>query len=163
MDYAPGRKTARTGNIPLRSCGAADGIAMKLTLCKAKIHRACVTETDLNYRGSLTLDADWMRRTGILPFEKVLVGNMANGRRFETYAIAAPAGSRMVCLNGATAQLGNVGDRIVVLVFAEVDERELPGFRYRYVVLDEDNRIEREGEETIEEAFAHALNETAVS
>ena len=126
---------------------------MRLSLCKAKIHRARVTDAQLNYRGSLTLDADWMRRAGILPFEELTVGNLANGNRFVTYAIPAPAGSRTVCLNGAVAHLGSVGDRLIVLVFASVEPDELPGFRHRLVVLDDDNRIVEEKSVSLEDAL----------
>lgn len=129
---------------------------MRLSLCKAKIHRARVTETQLSYRGSLTLDSDWMRRAGILPFEKVTVGNLADGRRFTTYAIPAPAGSRTVCLNGAVAHLGAVGDRLIVLVFADVEPDELPEFRYRLVVLGDNNEIVEETSLSIEDAFSEA-------
>jgi aspartate 1-decarboxylase len=113
--------------------------AMQLNLLKSKIHRAEVTDASLNYEGSLAIDADFMSLVGLRPFERILVGNMNNGERFETYAIAAPAGSKTISLNGATAHLGRRGDMLTIMAFAVVDEREAAGWQPRVLVLADAN------------------------
>ena len=102
---------------------------MLITLLKAKLHRIRVTEADLDYEGSLTLDPDDMEAVGIVPYEKILVADLENGNRFETYAIAGRRGSRVCCLNGAAARLGKVGDRLIVMCFAEVSPDEAAGWQ----------------------------------
>jgi len=97
---------------------------MQLHLLKSKIHRARVTAANVNYEGSLTIDQDFMDQVGLLAYERILCGNMANGARFETYAIPAPRGSGAIVLNGATAHRGKPGDRITIMSFASVDARE---------------------------------------
>ncbi|MBR2838191.1 MAG: aspartate 1-decarboxylase [Kiritimatiellae bacterium] len=91
---------------------------MLISLLKAKLHRIRVTEANLDYEGSLTLDPDDMEAVGMLPYEKILVADVENGSRFETYAIAGRRGSHVCCLNGAAARLGKVGDRLIVMSFA---------------------------------------------
>ncbi len=113
---------------------------MQLNLLKSKIHRAEVTDLSLNYEGSLAIDEDFMTLVGLRVGERILVGNMKNGERFETYAIAAPAGSRTISLNGATARLGQPGDLITIMSFAVVDEREADAWKPRVIVLSESNR-----------------------
>lgn len=113
---------------------------MHLQLVKSKIHRAEVTDLSLNYEGSLAIDSDWMEATNLRPFEKILVGNVANGERFETYAIPAPAGSRKISLNGATARLGKIGDLLTIMAFAWVDEAEAADWKPQVIVLGEQNR-----------------------
>ena len=113
---------------------------MQLTLLKSKLHRATVTGGSLNYEGSLGIDADLMDGCGLLPFEKILCGNMANGERFETYAIAAPAGSKTISLNGATALLGKRGDLITIMSFALVDEKEAASWQPRVLVIGDGNK-----------------------
>ena len=95
---------------------------MQLTLLKAKLHRIRVTEADLNYEGSLTLDPDDMEAVGIVPYEKILCAEVENGNRFETYAITGARGSHVCGLNGAAAHQGKVGDRLIVMAFAQMDE-----------------------------------------
>lgn len=95
---------------------------MTVTLLKAKLHRIRVTEACLDYEGSLTLDPDDMEAVGILPYEKILCADVENGNRFETYAIAGLRGSHVCCLNGAAAHQGKVGDRLIVMSFAAMDE-----------------------------------------
>ena len=90
---------------------------MTIQLLKSKLHRIKVTEANLDYEGSLTLDPDDMEAVGILPYEKILCANVENGNRFETYAIAGRRGSRVCCLNGAAAHKGKVGDRLIVMSF----------------------------------------------
>ena len=102
---------------------------MLITLLKAKLHRIRVTEANLDYEGSLTLDPDDMEAVGIVPYEKILVADLENGSRFETYAIAGRRGSRVCCLNGAAAHLGKVGDRLIVMSFAEVSPEESAGWQ----------------------------------
>ena len=117
---------------------------MQLTLLKSKIHRATVTAASLNYEGSLSIASDLMEKVGLRPFERILCGNMANGERFETYAIPGPAGSRAIQLNGATAHLGQVGDRLTIMSFAQVEAGDADRWAPRVIVLDEQNRIVNE-------------------
>ena len=101
---------------------------MQLTLLKAKLHRIKVTEADLDYEGSLTLDPDDMEAVGIVPYERILCADVENGNRFETYAIAGERGSHVCCLNGAAAHKGKVGDRLIVMAFAQMSEDEAKGW-----------------------------------
>ncbi len=112
-------------------------------LCKSKIHRATVTDANLNYEGSLTLDPILMEAAGLVPFEQVHVLNLNNGARFETYLIEGERGSGTVCVNGAAARLVQVGDPIIVLAYALVPEEELLQFEARVVFVDEKNEIVR--------------------
>jgi aspartate 1-decarboxylase len=116
---------------------------MMRILCKSKIHRATVTEANLNYEGSLTLDPLLMETAGLIPFEQVHVLNLNNGERFETYLIEGERGSGTVCVNGAAARLVQVGDPIIVLAYALVPEDELSDFTARIVFVDEHNRVVR--------------------
>ena len=104
---------------------------MKLTLLKSKLHRIRVTEANLDYEGSLTLDPDDMEAVGIVQYEKILCADVENGNRFETYAIEGKRGSHVCCLNGAAAHQGKVGDRLIVMAFAQMDEAEAAGFSPR--------------------------------
>lgn len=97
---------------------------MTLTLLKAKLHRIRVTEACLDYEGSLSLDPDDMEAVGILPYEKILCADVENGNRFETYAIPGARGSHVCCLNGAAAHQGKVGDRLIVMCFAQMTPDE---------------------------------------
>jgi aspartate 1-decarboxylase len=116
---------------------------MMRILCKSKIHRATVTEANLNYKGSLTLDPLLMEAAGLVPFEQVHVLNLNNGARFETYLIEGERGSGTVCVNGAAARLVQVGDPVIVLAYALVPEDELSDFTARIVFVDEHNRVVR--------------------
>ena len=122
-------------------CG---GELMLVLLLKSKIHRARVTAGDVNFEGSLGIARDLMDKVGLLPYERILCGNMANGERFETYAIAAEPGSGQIILNGATARLGKPGDLITILSFTEVEWAAAQTWKPRVIVLGEDNRIIRE-------------------
>jgi aspartate 1-decarboxylase len=104
---------------------------MKLTLLKSKLHRIRVTQANLDYEGSLTLDPDDMEAVGIVQYEKILCADVENGNRFETYAIQGRRGSHVCCLNGAAAHQGRVGDRLIVMAFAQMDEAEASGFSPR--------------------------------
>ncbi len=97
---------------------------MMLTLLKSKLHRIKVTEADLDYEGSLTLDPDYMEAVGLRQWEKILCADVDNGNRFETYAIAGKRGSGVCCLNGAAAHKGKVGDRLIVMAFGSFSEEE---------------------------------------
>ena len=112
---------------------------MNIHLLKGKIHRAMVTDASPDYAGSLGIDQNFMRRSGILPYEKILVGNIANGNRFETYAIPYPEGSGAICLNGAAARLGAVGDLLVIMAFCEVPAEEASRWVPKVVTLSEKN------------------------
>ena len=114
---------------------------MTVTLLKSKLHRIVVTEAKLDYTGSLTLDEDLMDAVGILNYEKLLVANVDNGERFETYAIRGPRGSGVCCLNGATAHKGKVGDRLIVMTWAQMPEEEARAFTPRIGVMDANNRL----------------------
>jgi aspartate 1-decarboxylase len=104
---------------------------MTVQLLKAKLHRIRVTEADLDYEGSLSLDPDDMEAVGILPYEKILCADVENGNRFETYAIAGKRGSHVCCLNGAAAHKGKVGDRLIVMAFASFTPEEAAGWQPR--------------------------------
>ena len=112
---------------------------MQVKLLKSKILRAVATDASLNYEGSLAIDAELMARVGLLPFEKILVGNITNGQRFETYAIEAPAGSKTFSLNGAVARLGQIGDIIVIMSFADFTPEEAKTWQPQTIVLAERN------------------------
>ena len=101
---------------------------MTIEVLKAKLHRIRITEADLDYEGSLTLDPDDMEAVGILPYEKILCADVENGNRFETYAISGKRGSHVCCLNGAAAYQGKVGDRLIVMAFAQVSPEEAQGW-----------------------------------
>ena len=102
---------------------------MLITLLKAKLHRIRATEANIDYEGSLTLDPDDMEAVGIVPYERILVADVENGNRFETYAIAGPRGSHVCCLNGAAARLGKAGDRLIVMAFAQMTPEEAAGWQ----------------------------------
>jgi aspartate 1-decarboxylase len=114
-------------------------------LLKSKIHGATVTDAQMDYEGSLTIDKSLMDVVGILSYEKILVANMANGERFETYAIPADPGSGVICLNGATAHKGQVGDRLIIFTFGLFTPEEVPGHAPKVTRPDARNRV-RPGE-----------------
>ena len=114
---------------------------MRLTLLKSKLHLATVTRSDLHYHGSLTIDPNLMDAVGLVPYEAILVSNVATGLRAQTYVLPGRRGSRSIELNGAMARLGSVGDRVIVMAFAEIETEELEGHQPRVVVLDQQNQI----------------------
>lgn len=116
---------------------------MLLSMFKGKLHRATVTQADLNYVGSVTIDAELLEKSGILPGEKVQIVNLNNGERFETYTIRGEAGSGVVCLNGAAARLVQVGDKVIIIAYALMDAEEAKTFQPNVLVLDEKNRVIR--------------------
>ncbi|SHI02701.1 L-aspartate 1-decarboxylase [Sporobacter termitidis DSM 10068] len=113
---------------------------MLLSMFKSKLHRATVTQADINYVGSVTIDRELLEKSGILPGEKVQIVNVSNGQRFETYTIVGAAGSGIVCLNGAAARLVQVGDKVIIIAYALMDENEARTFRPKVLVLDDNNR-----------------------
>lgn len=116
---------------------------MLRTMFKSKIHRATVTEANLNYVGSITIDSDLLRAADMLEYEQVHVVNVTTGARFETYTIAGAAGSGVVCLNGGAARLAHPGDLIIIITYAQVDEAELADFKPTVVHVDAKNQMQR--------------------
>lgn len=110
-----------------------------LTLFKSKLHQMKVTEANLMYEGSITIDQELLEAAGILPYEKVQVVNITNGARLETYTIAGERGSRVCCMNGAAARLAQVGDRIIVIAYAEMSPEEAKSHKPRVVIVDQNN------------------------
>lgn len=113
---------------------------MQVTLLKAKIHRATVTDTQLDYSGSITIDKALMDAAGIGPYEKVLVANITNGTRHETYTVVGEPGSGVIRVMGAAAHLVSTGDRIIIMCFGHYDESEVAGHKPRIILVDENNR-----------------------
>jgi aspartate 1-decarboxylase len=118
---------------------------MMLTLLKCKLHRAIVTEADLNYTGSIGIDADLMKAVGILPHEQVDVYNITNGNRITTYAIKTPGGSGNVTINGAAAHLFKKGDKVIICAYAQMTEQEAREHKPTVIILGEKNQVERHG------------------
>ena len=114
---------------------------MRRTLFKSKIHRATVTDADLDYEGSVTVDENLMRAADIAPYERVHIWNVTNGSRLETYALAGAPGSGVICINGAAARHAQRGDRVIIATFAEVEEAEAKGWKPVVVRVDAQNRI----------------------
>ncbi|MBO6792977.1 MAG: aspartate 1-decarboxylase [Balneolaceae bacterium] len=112
---------------------------MKLTMFKSKLHQMVVTEANLNYEGSITIDQDLLDAAHLLPYEKVQVLNITNGSRLETYTIPGERGSRVCCMNGAAARLTQVGDRVIIISYAEMTPEEAAEYKPRTVVVDENN------------------------
>ncbi len=113
---------------------------MILTLLKAKLHRATVTQTDIDYNGSITIDLDLLDASGILLNEQVDVLNINNGARFTTYAIAGERGSGIIGINGAAARLVQKNDLVIICSYAQMDEKEARNFEPRVILLDEQNK-----------------------
>ncbi|HSR36395.1 MAG TPA: aspartate 1-decarboxylase [Desulfurivibrionaceae bacterium] len=116
---------------------------MLRSMLKSKIHRATVTDANLNYEGSLTVDRALMDEVGLLPYERVWVYNVNNGERFETYAIEGPADSGMIALNGAAARKGMIGDLIIIVTYGLYTPEELKEYAPKIIVLDKDNLIKK--------------------
>ncbi|MEJ2217229.1 MAG: aspartate 1-decarboxylase [Gemmatimonadota bacterium] len=117
---------------------------MRRTLCKSKIHRATVTDANLEYEGSITLDPVLMEAADLIEYERVQVVDINNGSRLETYVMRGQRGRGDVVLNGAAARLVQVGDRVIIMSYADYDETELKDFQPRIVLVDEANRIRPE-------------------
>ncbi|HHX59278.1 MAG TPA: aspartate 1-decarboxylase [Epulopiscium sp.] len=115
---------------------------MFLTMLKSKIHRATVTEANLNYVGSITIDSELLVKSGILPGEMVYIVNNNNGARLQTYTIEGEKGSGVICLNGAAARLAQPGDIVIIMAYAMMDEKEALGLIPKVLMLDKNNKIE---------------------
>jgi len=114
---------------------------MLITVCKSKIHRATITEANVDYEGSITIDADLMKAADIVPYEKVQIANVTSGERLETYVIKGEAGSGIICLNGAAALKGNVGDIIIIIAYGLLDAKEAAKYKPRFVKVDKNNHM----------------------
>jgi len=119
---------------------------MQLTLLKAKLHKAHVTHSELEYEGSCAIDSALLGAAGIREYERIEIYNLANGERFSTYAIRAQAHSGVISVNGAAAHRAAPGDRVIICAYAVLDEQEAAQFRPTLVYLDPDNRITRIGD-----------------
>ena len=108
---------------------------------KSKIHRAVITQAELYYQGSLTIDEELMEAPDLLPYEKVSVVNVNNGERFETYVITGERGSGVICLNGAAARKGSVGDEVIIISYASMTNEEARAYKPAIVMVDKRNRI----------------------
>ena len=114
---------------------------MLVTMLKGKIHRAAVTQAELDYVGSITVDEALLEASGIREYEKVQIVDVNNGSRFETYTICGERGSGMICLNGAAARCVSVGDKIIIMAYADLTEEEAENHKPKVVFVDEENRI----------------------
>ena len=116
---------------------------MDITLLKAKIHRAKVTQADLDYVGSVTIDTKLLRESGILEYEKVQIVDINNGNRFETYTIAGEEGSGIICLNGAAAKCVSVCDKVIIMAYANMTPEEAASHKPTVLFVNENNEIVR--------------------
>ena len=114
---------------------------MTITMLKAKIHRATVTQAELDYVGCITVDMDLLEQAGILEYEKVQIVDVNNGSRFETYTIAGERGSGVMCLNGAAARMVQTGDKIILMAYAQVMLEEASELRPTVLFVDEKNKV----------------------
>ena len=114
---------------------------MMVNMFKSKIHRATVTEADLNYVGSITIDTELLRAANILPGEKVQVANINTGDRFETYTLEGAPGSGVICINGAAARLAQPGDKVIIIAYCWIEEEEARQFQPTVVQMGENNQI----------------------
>ena len=116
---------------------------MKRIMLKSKIHNAVVTQANMDYEGSLTLDEELLEKAGLLPYEQVHIYNISNGERFVTYLIKGERGSRIVGVNGAAVHKANVGDRLILAVFGLMEQEETDFFIPKILILDKNNRIKK--------------------
>ncbi|MFM6972552.1 MAG: aspartate 1-decarboxylase [Alphaproteobacteria bacterium] len=116
---------------------------MKITLMRAKIHRATVTQADLNYEGSISIDEELLNQSGILTHEMVDVLNINNGERFTTYAIKAPKNSGEIKINGAAARKVQVGDNVIIIAYGSMKLDEAREFQPKVIIVDNNNRIKK--------------------
>ena len=116
---------------------------MTITMLKGKIHRVTVTQSELNYVGSITVDADLLDAAGILEYEAVQVVNIDNGNRFMTYTIAGERGSGVICLNGAAARQAQTGDKVIIMSYAQATPEEASKMKPNVVLVDENNKVKQ--------------------
>jgi len=114
---------------------------MQITMLKAKLHRACVTDACVDYEGSCAIDAEFLKLSGIREYEQIQIYNITNGERFTTYAIKAEAGSQIISVNGAAAHKADIGDRIIICSYARLFDAEAEEFEPTLVYLDEKNNV----------------------
>jgi len=114
---------------------------MYITLFKSKLHRGTITEANINYVGSITIDVELLEKSDILPGERVQVVNVNNGERFDTYTIEGERGSGVICVNGAAARLVQIGDKVIIISYAMLDKKEAPQFKPKVLMLDDGNKI----------------------
>lgn len=114
---------------------------MERIMLKSKIHRATITDANLNYEGSFTIDLDILEAANILPYEKVSIVNINNGERIETYVIPGERGKNQFCLNGAAARKGEIGDLVIVISYCNYNEEDLKSYSPKIVLLNSDNKI----------------------
>ena len=136
---------------------------MLRTMMKSKIHRATVTQADLHYVGSLTIDRDLMDAAGLLPGEQVDVVDVDNGSRLTTYAIEGERGSGIVCINGAAARLISPGDTVIIIAYAAMDDEEARTFEPQVVFVDKQNRIVEVGHDGGDVPEGFGLKTSAVT
>ncbi|PKK83414.1 MAG: aspartate 1-decarboxylase [candidate division Zixibacteria bacterium HGW-Zixibacteria-1] len=113
---------------------------MLISVCKSKIHRATITEANLDYEGSITIDADLMKAADVVEYEKVQIANVSNGERLETYVIKGKPGSGIICLNGAAARKGNKGDIIIIISYGLIEKEKAASFKPNVVKVDAHNK-----------------------
>lgn len=131
---------------------------MIVTMMKSKIHRATVTEANLNYVGSITIDRGLMEAAGLFEYELVHVLDIDNGSRLETYVIAGPKGQGGICMNGAAARLAQVGDRVIIIAYCQIDAAKAPAHKPRIVLVDGGNIPQTiVSEEDCQETFFDAM------
>ncbi|WP_297437924.1 aspartate 1-decarboxylase [uncultured Clostridium sp.] len=116
---------------------------MRVNMLKGKIHRATVVQAELNYVGSITVDEELLEASGIFEYEKVAIVDIDNGARFETYTIAGERGTGLICLNGAAARCVQVGDKIILMAYCELEVEEVKNYKPKVVFVDENNKIEK--------------------
>lgn len=131
---------------------------MTITMLRAKLHRVTVTQAELYYEGSITVDTELLDAVGILPYEKVAVVNVNNGARLETYTIPAPAGSRTICMNGPAARLATVGDEVIVIAYAGMTPDEARDHVARVLLVDENNEPVELRRLSVESALSEATD-----
>ena len=117
---------------------------MQIEILKSKIHRATVTQADMNYQGSISIDKNLMDQVGIIHYEKVDVYNITNGNRFTTYAIEGKGESGVIGINGAAAHLAKPGDMVIICSYCSIDEKESKTFKPQIILVDEKNKLKRE-------------------
>ncbi len=132
---------------------------MQRTMCKGKIHRATVTQANLNYVGSITIDADLLEAADIYPYEKVQVVNVNNGSRLETYTLPGARGSGVICMNGAAARYAAEGDIVIIISYGQYDEEEIRSLEPRLVFVDANNGITEKKRVPLIEMLPETLGE----
>ncbi|MDQ2886561.1 MAG: aspartate 1-decarboxylase [Chloroflexota bacterium] len=130
------------------------------TMCKGKIHRATITQADLNYIGSITIDQDLLDAADIYPYEKVQVVNINTGSRLETYTIAGARGSGVICLNGAAARLNAPGDLVIIMSYADFNEAEIRSLTPHIVFVNENNQITEKKEVPLIEMLPESVQDS---